>query len=277
MRSLSPPAAEVYRTDRDRFVTALFAPPDRREDLFALYAFAVTLARVGETSTEPLAGHIRLQWWRETLAGDGPDARGNPLAEAVRHAVRRHGLARADLLALIDATAAVLDPLPIADTTALLAHAAAVAWPMTRLGLGLLGKDILLASPAAERVIQVTTAGVLGGILRATPRHLARGRILMPIDRLRTAGVVPERLLAGERSPGVATVAAEIAAVAMTVLPPASATAQIPPEIAPLLLHAITTRVLLARLRRRGFNLFAPRAVTPPIVRLWLANRFGRY
>ncbi|MEX2008823.1 MAG: squalene/phytoene synthase family protein, partial [Dongiaceae bacterium] len=36
---LSYGAAEVRRGDRDRFLTALFAPADRREALFALYAF----------------------------------------------------------------------------------------------------------------------------------------------------------------------------------------------------------------------------------------------
>ena len=38
---LSYCAAEVRRYDRDRFLTALFAPPARREDLLALYAFGI--------------------------------------------------------------------------------------------------------------------------------------------------------------------------------------------------------------------------------------------
>ncbi|MBM3571296.1 MAG: squalene/phytoene synthase family protein, partial [Alphaproteobacteria bacterium] len=36
---MSPCAAIARRHDRERFLCALFAPGDRRDDLFALYAF----------------------------------------------------------------------------------------------------------------------------------------------------------------------------------------------------------------------------------------------
>src|SRR6266700_4185448 len=64
---LSPVAALVRRHDRDRFQTALFAPADRREALFALYAFNYEIARVRESVTQPMLGQIRLQWWREVV------------------------------------------------------------------------------------------------------------------------------------------------------------------------------------------------------------------
>ena len=54
--------------DRDRFQTALFAPAERREALFALYAFNYEIARVREAVREPMLGQIRLQWWREAIA-----------------------------------------------------------------------------------------------------------------------------------------------------------------------------------------------------------------
>ena len=57
----------VRRHDRDRYQTALFAPADRREALFALYAFNYEIARVRETVTQPMLGQIRLQWWREVV------------------------------------------------------------------------------------------------------------------------------------------------------------------------------------------------------------------
>ncbi len=64
---LSPSAAIVRRHDRDRYQTALFAPSDRREALFALYAFNYEVARVRESVTQPMLGRIRLQWWREVV------------------------------------------------------------------------------------------------------------------------------------------------------------------------------------------------------------------
>src|SRR5262249_12311555 len=39
MKALSPVASLLRRHDRDRYLTALFAPGERREGLMALYAF----------------------------------------------------------------------------------------------------------------------------------------------------------------------------------------------------------------------------------------------
>ena len=46
-------AALVRRHDPDRFLTALFAPPDRRDALLVLYAFNHELARAREVASEP--------------------------------------------------------------------------------------------------------------------------------------------------------------------------------------------------------------------------------
>ena len=67
---------EIVRTgDPDRFRTALFATPEAREHLFALYAFNLEIAKIAPMVSEPMLGEIRLQWWREALDqiyGDGP-------------------------------------------------------------------------------------------------------------------------------------------------------------------------------------------------------------
>src|SRR5690349_4119565 len=59
----------VRKYDPDRYLSALFAPADKRPLLFALYALNHELARVGEIVREPMMGEIRLQWWRETIEG----------------------------------------------------------------------------------------------------------------------------------------------------------------------------------------------------------------
>src|SRR3989304_4664298 len=78
-------AALVREADRDRYLATLFAPADRRDALFALYAFNAELARGRGGAREPLPGEIRLQWWREVLNGerDG-EAAAHPVAAAVR-------------------------------------------------------------------------------------------------------------------------------------------------------------------------------------------------
>jgi phytoene synthase len=64
-----PIASLVRRHDPDRFLTALFAPPHRRDALLTLYAFDHELARAREVTSEPHLALIRLQWWREVVEG----------------------------------------------------------------------------------------------------------------------------------------------------------------------------------------------------------------
>ena len=85
----------MWQHDRDRYRTALFAPPDRREALFALYAFNYEIARVRESVTTPMLGQIRLQWWREVVeaAYAGMPRRTHevavPLAATIATGIRR--------------------------------------------------------------------------------------------------------------------------------------------------------------------------------------------
>src|SRR5512143_2738782 len=60
-------AEQVRRYDIDRFLCTLFAPPAEREALWSIYAFNLELARIRESVSQPLLGHIRLRWWMDTL------------------------------------------------------------------------------------------------------------------------------------------------------------------------------------------------------------------
>ncbi len=62
--------ALVREGDPDRYLATLFAPAAARPHLFALYAFSLTVARVREAASNPMAGEIRLQWWRDALQGE---------------------------------------------------------------------------------------------------------------------------------------------------------------------------------------------------------------
>ena len=54
--------------DPDRYLCALFAPEPRREPLLALVLLHRELARVPARVTNPMAGLIRYQWWRDAVA-----------------------------------------------------------------------------------------------------------------------------------------------------------------------------------------------------------------
>jgi phytoene synthase len=57
----------VRKDDPDRYLTVLFAPSDKRRDLFALYAFNQEVAKTRESVSEAMIGEIRLQWWKEAI------------------------------------------------------------------------------------------------------------------------------------------------------------------------------------------------------------------
>ena len=108
----------VRTADKDRFLASLFAPAELRRHLFALYAFNVEIARVREVVRTPMAGEIRLQWWRGALQGEGyGEVRANPVADALIDTMASYRLPVDPLLALIEARSFDLydDPMPSLD------------------------------------------------------------------------------------------------------------------------------------------------------------------
>ncbi|HEY8613099.1 MAG TPA: squalene/phytoene synthase family protein, partial [Roseomonas sp.] len=103
--ALSAVAALARRHDPDRFLWALFAPPEARETIFTLIAFNHELARAREAAREPMMAMIRLQWWRDAVeeAVARVPARRHEVAGPLAQAIRERRLDPAALLAMIDA------------------------------------------------------------------------------------------------------------------------------------------------------------------------------
>ena len=101
----------VAETDKERYWASLYAPADRRDALYALYAFDHEISRVAAIVREPMAGEIRLQWWRDVLDGKrDEEAAASPIAAALLAAVQRHDISRQRLIDIIDAYAVDLYP-----------------------------------------------------------------------------------------------------------------------------------------------------------------------
>src|SRR5450759_6017352 len=132
-------AALVREADRDRYLATLFAPAAQRDALFALYAFNVEIARVRELAREPLPGEIRLQWWREVLAGerDG-EAAAHPVAAALRETLARYGFVAAPLLELIEARTFDLYDEPMASIADLELYGIRTQSPVFAIASGIL-------------------------------------------------------------------------------------------------------------------------------------------
>jgi phytoene synthase len=176
--------AEVRDGDKDRFLATLFAPAEARPHLFALYAFALEISRVAERVRDPLAGEIRLQWWRDALQAGG--AAGHPVAAALLDTIERRGLSLAPLLALVDAHTSDLYAEPMPNLAALDAYADTTAGALFRLAAEILD----------DRDAALTQANIHAGraqtyiwVLRNLARHAAAGKTYLPLELFERRGV----------------------------------------------------------------------------------------
>jgi len=265
---LSYCAELVRRHDRDRFLTAVFAPPGRREALFALYAFNHEVAKVAEVVTEPIAGQIRLQWWREGLEGIfGGQPRAHQVAVPLSEAVTRHELSRAHFEAILDARERDLDEMPPESLDDLEGYAEATAARLVQLALEVLdARDT--ASQTAGRHVGI--AWGLTGLLRAVPFHAAQRRLMLPGDLAGAAQLDLHDLFELRQPAEVRPVARDVAARARSHLDAARA---LRGEVArtglPALLPAALARGYLDVLAKADHDPFATRVQMPLPGRGW--------
>ena len=264
--------ALVREADKDRFLASLFAPANRRPHLFALYGFNVEIARVGQVAHEPLAGEIRLQWWRDALSGRAPgEAAANPVAAALLDTIARCGMPAAPLDALIDARARDLYDDPILTLSELEAYGRATA--STLFGMA---ARILDGGAAPDDVADPAgVAYALAGLLKAFPRHAARGQIYLPTETLERHGVAGAEVAAGTAGPGLRAALAEIAGEARERLAQAAGRWQsVSPGARPAFLPLAWVAPLLARIERNP-DPFVPIDL-PQWRRQWLLWRAAR-
>ena len=105
----------VRAADRDRYLAALYAPEDRRNDLLALYAFNAEIAGIRDRVSQALPGEIRLQWWRDVIARRTPvQGWGTRWRQLLLEAIDRRSLPRQAFQNYLDARIFDLydDPMP---------------------------------------------------------------------------------------------------------------------------------------------------------------------
>ena len=198
----------VRRHDPDRFLTALFAPPDKRGALLVLYAFNHELARAREAVTEPALAMIRLHWWREVVEGMG---KRHEVAIPLTAAIGAGDLVPADLLAMIDAREIEADPaIPtlqawrdyVGDSAGGLAVAA--------------GR--LLGAPEPERLRPLGSAYGAAGLLRSVSALARQGRCLLPEDLLAEQELSPEAVVLHPDAPSLLPVVTRLLAEGQALL-----------------------------------------------------------
>jgi NADH dehydrogenase [ubiquinone] 1 alpha subcomplex assembly factor 6 len=288
-RGLSPLAALVRQHDRDRYLTALFAPAAHREALFALYAFNYEIARVREIVTTPMLGQIRLQWWREVVEGAyaGAPPRVHEVAAPLTAVIWQYGLSRAHLDRMIDMRELDLADEPPASLAELEAYSDATASGLIHLALEILSDDqradrgLPARNAAGTAALHVGIAYALAGLLRAMPVHARAGRCYIPADLAADAGLDPLDYAEMRPVPALWQAVEAIGEAAAGHLRAARQHRfELPRGTLPALLPAVIAERALARLQRAGWNPFDPNVAMPDPLLMWrlllarLSHRF---
>ncbi len=198
----------------ERYLAATLSPEPVRADLVALAAFLADLRRIPDVVKEPMMGEVRLQWWRDCIDGFATNAStGHPIADALSTAVRGHNLPVLSLIAMTEARAFDLYDDPLSDQVAFAAYLTkteAIPFALAQKILGV-GESPILSDPVlCDPVLSDPVLSDLGArtfgharLLANLPLALAKGRLPLPLDLLKTHTIDPGALLAGRVVPGV--------------------------------------------------------------------------
>ncbi len=206
--SLSPLGALVRRHDPDRFLTALFAPQDRREVLFLLYAVNHELARAREVVSEPMLALIRLQWWREVVEGA---RRRHEVAGPLGEALDAGLVDPADLLAMIGGRELETEP-AIATLAEWRGYLLATAGKLAASAGRALGAD----AATRERLRALGAAYGAAGQIRNVAVLARQGRCMLPADVLGAHGLTVDAVVAAPAAAALEPALRDLAQAAMS-------------------------------------------------------------
>lgn len=244
---------EAVRTsDRDRYLSALYAPEDKRAALFALYAFNAEIAGVRDRIREPLPGEVRLQWWRDVLAaGNKQAAAGHPVAEALIEAIDTYGLPEAAFQNYLDTRIFDLYDDPMPSRNDLEGYCGETAGAVIQLASMVLEPE---AAPSFSSLAgHAGCAQAITGLLRLMPIHRLRGQCFVPREILAAVGSSPEEFVAGDGGTGASGALAAMISLADEHLAAFERDArELPPSLRAAFLPVALAPAYLSRLRRTG-------------------------
>ena len=248
-------AALVREADPDRFLASLFAPEVHRGALYALYAFNAEIGRVPEVAREPMPGEIRLQWWREVLAGErNGEEKAHPVAAALRETIEQYGIAVEPLADLIEAHAFDLYAQPMAAMNDLEIYAERTDCAVFALAADILGGRSVATSAAIRHA---GIAYTVAGLLRSLARDASRRRLFVPLDVLARHGADVERIFAGEATAELRASLAELRLCVRRHLAGAAENiSSIPDAILPALLPVALVQPALTRMEKNDYEPF---------------------
>jgi squalene synthase HpnD len=247
-------------------------PPERRDAMYAIYAFCRVVDDIADDEGEFEAKRAGLDAWRARVAalyrGETQDA----ITRMLLVAIRGYDLREADFLAVIDGMEMDAGEPIIAPSLVLLdLYCDRVAAAVGRLSVRVFGDSSAAAQEVAYalgRALQLTN------ILRDVGEDAGRDRLYLPEEYLREAGIAPEPA-AALASPALPRVCARIAAMAEAYFEDAMEAMERCNKRAmrPARLMAASYRPLLKMLAARKYQYAGPPVKLPKWRKLMLAGK----
>lgn len=238
-------------SDRDRYLASLLTPAAYRGAVAALYAFNAEIARIRDLVREPLPGEVRLQYWRDLLAGAAHGStEANPIAAALLDAVRTHRLPIAALSGMIEARVFDLYDDPMETTAMFEGYAGETAAALVQLASLVLDPEA--AARSADMAGHAGVAQAVAGALLLMPTHRARGQLYLPLEILSAVGLDRETFLAGNDKVRVSAAIEAFAGLGRDHLRKAREAGRPPRSLVPAYLPVSLSEPVLIAAQRRG-------------------------
>ncbi|SMH60051.1 presqualene diphosphate synthase HpnD [Azospirillum agricola] len=268
--STDTPSAVAERSGSSFYWPMRLLPASKRAAMFAIYAFCRRVDDIADEPGDPTEKRDALDCWRRTIRGlYSGDAPTGPLPAALKGAIDRYGLPRAEFEAVIDGMAMDVGGdagggLRAPGLPTLRLYCRRVAGAVGMLAIRVFDR----ADPATEAfALALGEALQLTNILRDLAEDAALGRLYLPRELLDAAGIgtdVPDEALAHPGLPHACEALAELAETRF-----AEARAAIAGTARGSLWAAVAMMVLYHRLLRR----LRARGWSDPAVRVRLGRR----
>jgi phytoene synthase len=190
----------AQRSGTNFYWSFVFLPRERREAMYSVYAFCRFADDIADEDGLPRDKAVRLSAWREELARAYDGRATHPITVRLASAVRRFGIPRAHLEAIIDGVEMDLSRRRYETIDDLLVYCDRVAS-----AVGLVCIEIYGYRNASARTyaVHLGRALQLTNILRDVAGDAANGRVYLPAADMARFGVTEADLGGGRVTPGL--------------------------------------------------------------------------
>ena len=184
------------------YYSFLFLPKAKREAITALYAFCREVDDIADECKDPAVARIKLAWWRNEVRNFYTNNPQHPVTKALLPAISAYKMDEEHFLEIIDGMEMDLDQNRYADFKQLQLYCYRVASVVGLLSVQIFGysnRNTLKYAHDLGMAFQLTN------IIRDVGEDARRGRIYLPLDEIKKAGLTETDILHGHQSDNMQT------------------------------------------------------------------------